>query len=166
MSSIRAVLALSVLTGAGTLSGAALALPVDSRAPAVLQRGIEPVRLVCDAFGRCVRTRPPVVRVLPGIGFGRPVYRGPGYVGPEIGVRGGIGVGRGGDFERRGDRGRMDGGNRGDQGQRRKPDEANGRGKGQMQGDRRDGGGGQGNRRRVPQGGEGDGGGRGGDNQQ
>ena len=161
MSSIRATLPLSVLAGTGMLSSAAFALPAADLAPTVLHQNVEQVRLVCDAFGRCVRTRPPVVRVLPGVAIGRPVYRGPVSGEPGISGRGGFGVDRRRDFEREG-RGRMEGEHRdhGDQGMKRRRE---GDGGDRMQGDRGDRGGmgGQGQRRRLPQGG-GEGGQRGG----
>ena len=75
------------------LSGAAFALPAAEIAPTVLHQDVVQVRLVCDAFGRCVRRGPPVIRVLPGVVYGRPVYGGPRVVGPEVGVRGRVGIG-------------------------------------------------------------------------
>jgi len=57
MISLRAVIALSSMAGAGLMGSAALAIPISSVAPPVLHRSIELIGFVCDTSGRCHRTR-------------------------------------------------------------------------------------------------------------
>jgi len=116
-------LASSVLVGAGVLSSAASALPVDSSVPTGLHRDMQEARLVCDVFGRCVRRGPPLVRVFPRVRLIPRVRVLPAVRfrpriglerGPEIGLRGGgFGVDRRREFDRY-DRG--NGGTLGDRG--------------------------------------------------
>lgn len=98
-------LAVPLLAGTAALfaTGAAQALPLVPTAP-VVDGGVENVRLVCNEWGRCWRTRG--ARYYYGDGYGynsynyyRPRYRQHyGYGGPGIrfnapGVHFGIGVG-------------------------------------------------------------------------
>jgi hypothetical protein len=65
-----ALFGLVVLGGAALSSGTASALPIGLANNADIASNVEPVRLVCNAYGRCFRTY--------GYGYG---YGGPRYYG-------------------------------------------------------------------------------------
>ncbi len=74
MNRFKAMLAGLALAGGAVLaSGAANAVPLAPLAQTV-PSGIESVRLVCDAWGRCWRR--------PNYYYGGPVVVGPGFYGP------------------------------------------------------------------------------------
>src|SRR5258708_24187275 len=100
-SSAMKKLILPLAIGAGALfASAASAAPLSNGLAVMPDNGIENVRMVCDEFGRCYRTRGGT-RVIYGnsYGYAPGYYGGPGYYrggyGPGVSV--GIGpVGRGG----------------------------------------------------------------------
>jgi hypothetical protein len=90
---------ISLALGAGAIfaSSAADAAPLTKGLTVLPNDNIENVRLVCDRFGRCYRTRG-ARRVIYGnsYSYAPGYYRGPGYYGPGYyggGYGPGVGVG-------------------------------------------------------------------------